>query len=391
MLGPDARQPTERISMKRWTVVSMIAALAVLAVPACTRTIVREPSAGSATSQASSAQASPASIGSAVDASSEPIVGLVQRVRPAVVNVTTDTLEQSISGIGSGRGVGTGFIVRPDGIIVTNYHVVEGAQHITVITPDPNSQKYDARVIGGDQTADLAVLKIDADGLPTVPLGSSGDLQLGQRVVAIGYALALEGGPTVTTGIVSALGRSIQVNDPNCTVCANGVRSYSDVIQTDAAINPGNSGGPLLNLDGEVVGINSAGANSAENIGFAIAIDAAKPTIETAEANPAAPVAYLGVVTESVTNGMSYQFGLPVTQGAYVVDVTEKGPAQAGGITAGSVIVGFDGKDVPDSETLGQLIRSHHPGDHVDVQVVTSSGERRMITVTLGTNPLPQS
>jgi serine protease Do len=306
------------------------------------------------------------------------------------VNVTTDTFDSSSFG-GDGQGVGTGFIVRSDGVVVTNYHVVEGAQGITVVTPEPDAHEYDARVIGGDQAADLAVLKIDAQGLPTVPLGTSADLQLGQQVVAIGYALALEGGPTVTSGIVSALGRSIKVQDPRCDVCENQVRSYSDVIQTDAAINPGNSGGPLLNLDGQVVGINSAGTVSAENIGFAIAIDAAKPTIEAASENPSAPVAYLGVVTQDVTEGLSFQFALPVTSGAYVIDLAPNGPAEQGGMAIGDVIVAFDGQEITDSASLGEQIRSHEPGDTVEVQVVAQDGDRRTESVTLGVNPLPQS
>jgi serine protease Do len=277
--------------------------------------------------------------------------------------------------------------------VVTNYHVVEGAQRITVITPEPEAERYDARVIGGDAAADLAVLKIDAQRLPTVPLGRSADLELGQQVVAIGYALALEGGPTVTAGIVSALGRSIDVNDPACDadVCDNGVRTYSDIIQTDAAINPGNSGGPLLNLAGEVVGINSAGTLSAENIGFAIAIDAARPTIEFASENPSAPVAYLGVVSQDVTEGLSFQFELPVTAGAYLIDLAPRGPAESAGIEVGDVIVGFDGSEVSSSERLGELIRSHEPGDLVDVVIVGPDGERRTVSVTLGVNPLPQS
>jgi serine protease Do len=366
--------------MKRWTAV--LAALTVVALAACTRTVVKE----------APASVSPASLESIVaQASADPIVTLVQRVRPAVVNVTTDTIDQTQFGGQQGKGVGSGFIVRSDGIIVTNYHVVENAQRITVITPEPDTQRYEARVIGGDQAADLAVLKVDAQDLPTVPLGSSADLQLGQRVVAIGYALALKGGPTVTTGIVSALGRSIQASDPNCDVCDNGVRTYSDVIQTDAAINPGNSGGPLLNLDGEVVGINSAGSGGAENIGFAIAIDAAKPTIDGAATNPSAPVAYLGIVSQDVTQGMSFQFNLPVTQGAYIVDLAPGGPAESAGIAIGDVIVAFDGQDVPDSETLGELIRSHAPGEVVDIQVVNADGDRQTLTATLGTNPLPQS
>ncbi len=362
--------------MKRWFTMAAAAAV-IVALPACTRTIVRE-----------EPVASPASIQS-TSVGEDPIVSLVGRVSPAVVNVTTSTMDPGSFG-GDGRGTGTGFIVRPDGIVVTNYHVVEGAQRITVITPAPDSQKLEARVIGGDEAADLAVLKIDAQGLPTIPLGDSADLKLGQPVVAIGYALALEGGPSVTTGIVSALGRSIRVNDPRCQVCENGVRTYSDAIQTDAAINPGNSGGPLLNLDGEVVGINTAGTTTAENIGFAIAIDAARPTIDGAADNPQEPVAYLGVVTQDVTEGLSYQFALPVTAGAYVIDLAPDGPAERAGIEVGQVIVEFEGQEVVDSDSLGERIRAREPGDRVEVQVVSADGERRTVEVTLGVNPIPQ-
>jgi serine protease Do len=365
--------------MKRLLVA--IAALAVV-LPACTRTIVRD-----------DPVVTPATVGSETDVGEDPVVQLVERVRPAVVNVTTDTIDTSSFGEGGGRGVGSGFIVRADGIVVTNFHVVEGAQRITVITPEPDAERHDARVIGGDEAADLAVLKIDAQGLPTIPLGDSADLKLGQQVVAIGYALALEGGPTVTTGIVSALDRSIDANDPNCDpdVCPDFVRTYSNVIQTDAAINPGNSGGPLLDLAGRVVGINTAGAGSAENIGFAIAIDAAKPTIDSAAENPSEPVAYLGVVTQDVTEGMSFQFELPVTAGAYIVDLAPRGPAESAGIEVGEVVVEFDGKEIPDSETLGELIRARQPGDRVELVVVATDGDRRTTTVTLGVNPLPQS
>jgi S1-C subfamily serine protease len=358
-----------------------IAALA-LALGACTRTIVRQ----------EEPVVSPAAVDPSVDVTDDPVVRLIERVRPAVVNITTDTIDRSSFGEGGGRGVGSGFIVRADGIVVTNYHVVEGAQRITVITPEPDAQRYEARVIGGDQAADLAVLKIGAQGLPTIPMGASVDLKLGQQVVAIGYALALEGGPTVTQGIVSALDRSIDANDPNCApdVCGEDlVRTYSNVIQTDAAINPGNSGGPLLNLTGEVVGINSAGAGAAENIGFAIAIDAAKPTIESAAENPSEPVAYLGVVTQDVTEGLSFQFALPVTQGAYVVDLAPRGPAESAGVDVGEVIVEFEGKEVADSESLGDLIRTHDPGDRVELVVVGADGDRRTATATLGVNPVP--
>ncbi len=357
-------------------------ALSALAATACTRTVIeRVP-----------VDVSPAAVdvGSANPAT-DPVVQVVKQVRPAVVNVTTNLFQQNPLGVGQGQGVGTGFIIRSDGIVVTNFHVVERAQKITVITPSPNSKRYSARFIGGDQNADLAVLKIDATGLPTVPLGDSGRLQLGQQVVALGYALALPGGPTVTTGIVSALGRSIQAQDPNCQTCQNLQRTYTGVIQTDAAINPGNSGGPLVNLAGQVVGINTAGANQAENIGFAIAIDGAKSTIDKAVRNPSAPVAYLGVVTEDVSPSLAFQFNLPVQSGAVVMATSPGGPAQAAGIRLGDVILRLDGRPVTSSTQLGDLIHAHSPGDTVQVSFITQSGSRKTASVTLGVNPLPQS
>jgi serine protease Do len=319
----------------------------------------------------------------------DPVVAVVQHVRPAVVNVTTNLLESNGFGLQPGKGVGTGFVIRSDGVIVTNYHVVEGAQRITVITQAPNQQRYPARVIGGDPTADLAVLKISAQSLPTVALGDSSRLLLGQRVVAIGYALALPGGPTVTSGIVSALGRTIQVPDPNFQPSQK--RTYTNVIQTDAAINPGNSGGPLVNLQGQVVGIDTAGAgaSNAENIGFAISIDTAKTVIEDAVSNPQGPVAFLGVTNQDVTPGLAFQFSLPVQHGVYVDAVAPGGPAEKAGIKAGDVIVAFDGHAVTASDRLGALIQAHKPGDHATVTVVDSNGSRRTVSATLGVRPLP--
>ena len=317
----------------------------------------------------------------------DPIVSVVRRVRPAVVNVSTTAMQQDgLGGTETGQGTGTGFIVRADGIVVTNYHVVENAQQITVYTQEPNEGSYPARVIGGDATADLAVLKIEAHDLPTVRMGDSGGVELGQRVIAVGFALGLEGGPSVTSGIVSSLDRVVQAQDPNLP---EGSRTYRDVIQTDAAINPGNSGGPLLDLNGEVVGINTAGTDAAENIGFAIAIDAARATVENAIANPDEPVAYLGVVSQTVTSGVVLQFDLPVDTGAYVVDVSQGGPADDAGITGGDIIVGFDGTDVRSSEQLGRLIQDASPGDSIDVDVVHADGSRDTVTVDMDTNPLP--
>jgi len=294
-------------------------------------------------------------------------------------------VDSIFGGTSSGKDGGTGFIVRSDGIIVTNFHVVEGAVSVTVTLPAPDNRSFQARVIGSDSEHDLAILKVDATSLPTVTMGHSSSLELGERVIALGYALALPGGPTVTSGIVSSLDRTIQVQDPS----AGTTRTYQDALQTDAAINPGNSGGPLVDLNGNVVGIDSAGTESAQNIGFAIAIDAARPVIEQAILHPKAAVAYLGVTTETVNAGTAAQFGLGASRGALVVAVSPGGPAQKAGLSAGEVIVRFDGSSVSSSDGLGSMIERHRPGDRVHVVVARANGSQRTITVTLGTRPGP--
>ena len=320
----------------------------------------------------------------------EPYAAVATRVLPSVVNVTTDVYQASATGAPEeGQGIGTGFIVRANGVVVTNCHVVQGASRITVFTSEDEPTRYDARVIGGDCEHDLAVLKVDAEGLPTIRFGASADLRLGQQVVAIGYALALEGGPSVTAGIVSSLDRTIRVQDPRCTVCSNGVRTYSEVIQTDAAINHGNSGGPLVDMAGRVVGINSAGSDSAENIGFAIAIDSVQPAIESAISDPLRATAYLGISTRSVTADLAFQMDLPVESGALVLATLANGPAAEAGMREGDVIVDIDGEAIEVAEDLGRVLDALAPGDAVDVRVVRSDGEERTHRVTLGTKPLP--
>jgi len=314
------------------------------------------------------------------------VVDVVEQVLPAVVNVVVETP--------SGQGEGSGFVIREDGIIVTNAHVVENATSITVLTSDEEPVEYEARVIGGDIPADLAILDVDAEGMATVPMGSSGSLELGQPVVAIGYALGLEGGPSVTSGIVSSLTRQIEVQDPGCPQEECGTdqtRVYSDVIQTDAAINPGNSGGPLVDLAGNVVGINSAGTTTAENVGFAIQIDSARATILQAAENPDEPVAYMGILNPlPVSNPqVQFQFDPPVDQGVLIQDVVPDGPAERAGIQPGDVVIVFDGEPIESNDDLLTAIRSHEPGDRVEVVIVGADGERDVVTVELGVNPVP--
>jgi S1-C subfamily serine protease len=347
---------------------------------------------GQLTPAAPTTSASPAP---PLDPRREPVAAVAERVLPAVVNVTTNVFRADPLGNSEeGKGVGTGFVVRENGVIVTNCHVVQGASKITVFTSEEEPTRYDARVIGGDCEHDLAVLKVSAEGLTTMPLGSSGSLRLGQQVVAIGYALALQGGPSVTSGIVSSLDRSIRVPDPACSVCPQDgsgvpIRTYSDVVQTDAAINHGNSGGPLVDMAGRVIGINSAGNEQAENIGFAIAIDSAAPVIDRAIEEPLAPGAYLGVTTRDVTQELAFQLGLQVERGAYVLATLEGGPAADAGIREGDVIVELDGEPIQTSEDLGRVLGQRDPRDEVEVVVVGQDGGERSVTVTLGTKPLP--
>lgn len=325
-----------------------------------------------------------------LDPAQEPYAAVAERVLPSVVNVTTNVYQASPTGQPEqGKGVGTGFIVRANGVVVTNCHVVQGASRITVSTSEEKPTRYDARVIGGDCEHDLAVLKLDAEGLTALSLGSSADLRLGQQVVAIGYALALEGGPSVTSGIVSSLDRTIRVPDPQCTVCPNGVRTYSEVIQTDAAINHGNSGGPLVDMEGRVVGINSAGSENAENIGFAISIDSAKTAIDAAISDPLQATAYLGVSTRDVTADLAFQLELPVDRGAYVLATLTNGAAAAAGIREGDVIVEVDGETIEAAADLGRVLDALKPGDEVEVRVIGSGGQERTVSVRLGTKPLP--
>ena len=316
------------------------------------------------------------------------IVQVVRRVSPAVVSVTANWGE---GGQTLERGEGTGFVVEAGGVVVTNFHVLEPPPipnvillGIDVVTAD--GQKLPARLIGGDAEADVAVLKVEPEtSLAAVPLGRSDELELGEPVVALGFALGLEGGPSVTSGIVSALDRTIRAGSGEQT------RTYEDLIQTDAAINPGNSGGPLVNLDGHVVGINTAGvqAASAENIGFAIALDRARSVIQEAISDPEAAQAYMGVSTRDVTEAVAAQAGLSVDEGALVQDVVPGGPSDRAGIIPGDVIVRISGQDIGSSEDISDVLAELEPGQVVEVVAITPDGSEETFEVTLGTRALP--
>jgi len=303
---------------------------------------------------------------------------IVTAVGPSVVSVQTRSL-----GLGAflqavpQEGAGSGFVLSPDGVIVTNNHVVDGATTITVTLAD--GRKLEARVLGRDSNADLAVLKVDATGLPAVKIGRSDALVVGDSVVAIGNALALDGGPTVTQGIVSALDRTISAGDQG----APNSETLRHVLQTDAAINPGNSGGPLLNAAGEVVGINTAVAGDAQNIGFALAIDKALPIINTLKTGQAPEQPFLGLSTVTLTPAIQRQLGLDVSKGAVVAGVTPGSGAELAGLAQGDVITKIGGKDVESADDVTAAVADRKPGDTLDLTIVRG-GSTRTVTARIG-------
>jgi serine protease Do len=269
------------------------------------------------------------------------------------------------------QGSGSGVIISPDGYILTNNHVVDGAQEVTVTMAD--KQVYKAQVIGRDDKTDLAVLKIAAKGaLPVAPLGSSADLKVGEWVLAIGNPFGL--GHTVTAGIVSAKGRVI------------GAGPYDDFIQTDAPINPGNSGGPLFNMNGEMVGINTAIIASGQGIGFAIPVDLVKPLIPQLEATGAVTRGYLGVSIQAVTPELAKGLKLTERQGALVSDVVSGSPAAQAGIRRGDVIVSYNDEPIKDAHDLPALVAKTPVGERAMV-TLRRDGQSQKVPVTIGKLP----
>jgi len=308
---------------------------------------------------------------------------VVKAVTPSVVLIAVTTSQA--------QGVGTGSVITPDGFIITNFHVVAagGASvsaqtQIQVVMTD--GKKFPAKVVGTDRANDLAVIKIEASGLPVIKQGSSSALQVGEWVIAVGNALALPGGPTVTAGIVGALGRSIQEPAP---ASAN----LTDLIQTNAAINPGNSGGPLLNLKGEIVGINTAAPvdpesqSAAQGIGFAISIDQAKPIIQTLMSGKSIVPPYMGILPETLTPGLAAQYNLSTDTGVLIRTVEPNSAAANAGWKAGDIITQMDGTKISSLADLQAVLNRHKPGDTVAATLVTTQGQTQQTNITFGQPP----
>jgi S1-C subfamily serine protease len=320
----------------------------------------------------------------------ESIREVVQKVRPAVVQITSqqvqiDQFNQPFTVPG---GVGSGIIYDNQGHVLTNDHVVSGAQQFLVTLPDGRSFK-DAKLIGRDPKTDLAVIQISGDNLPVAELGNSDQLQVGDWVVAIGNALGLPGGPTVTTGVVSALNRTVQ--EPS----GRGQQSgpfLLDAIQTDAPINPGNSGGPLANLAGQVIGINTLVAGQAEpgvqaqGIGFAISMATAKPIADELVANGKVVHPYIGIGYVQMTPAIAAQLGISMQEGVLVRLVEPGSPAAQAGVQLRDVITAFDGQPLKEEAALSKALNGHKPGDTVTLTLLRD-GKTMDVKVTLGETP----
>jgi Do/DeqQ family serine protease len=270
------------------------------------------------------------------------------------------------------RGMGSGVIVDRRGYILTNNHVVEDADQIEVSLSD--HRKFSATVVGRDPKTDLAVLRIDATGsLPVAELGDSSRLRIGQWAIAIGSPFGLD--RTVTLGIISATGRARM-----------GVATYENFIQTDASINPGNSGGPLLNLDGQVIGINTAIVAVGQGIGFAIPINTAKEIMQQLIDRGRVVRGWLGIVIQDLTDELAQGFGVLSRSGVLVADVMKEGPADAAGLKPGDIIVEFAGQPIREVPDLQQRVASVPPGQAREVAVLRDK-RREVVTVRVGEMP----
>lgn len=308
---------------------------------------------------------------------------VVEKVLPSVVNVRVTALSSDpITGdVREGKGQGSGVVIDRRGVIVTNNHVVQTATEVTVVLND--GRRLTGSVVDTDPEHDLAVVRVDADDLTPIEFGRSESLRLGDDVIALGFPLGLVGGPSVTKGIVSALDRRISVTNETDS------GELSGLIQTDAAINPGNSGGALVDLNGRLVGINTAaaGAASAENVGFAINIDSAIPIIKEILTTPPEKRPWMGVILGDVEPAQASELGLPPdTTGALITQIIPGSPAEDAGLEEGDVVTAVNGEAVGSAAELIDVLTGFKPEDVVELEVVNPDGSRT-VDVTLEIRP----
>jgi serine protease Do len=303
------------------------------------------------------------------------VLDILEKVSKSVVNISTLKLvHHMFYQAVPVKGMGSGTIIDPKGYVLTNNHVVGGAEKITVTLW--NGEVLKGRLIGSCAVHDMAVVKIDKEGLTIAELGDSDKLRVGQRVYAIGNPFGLVGGPSVTTGVISALNRTIESQS----------QLMENLVQTDAAINPGNSGGPLVDLEGKVVAINTAIIPYAQGIGFAIPINSAKSCAgETVESGVSARP-WLGIIGLSLTDGLARYYGLPVDQGVLVTKVVDGSPAERSGIVDGDIILRMDGAPVNSIRDLIEEIHQRKIGQKIRIAVFRRDREQSF-EVTLSKMP----
>lgn len=310
------------------------------------------------------------------------IAELVAKVSPSVVSITTQSQTQSYFGVRQQEGAGTGIVVSRDGYILTNKHVVDGARTVGVVLSN-GTRHSDVRVVGSDPLNDVAFLKIpDVNDLEPAELGNSSSIRVGQQVVAIGNSLG-QYQNTVTSGIISGTGRPVVAQSRTT------VESLTDLLQTDAAINPGNSGGPLLNMAGQVIGMNTAVATDAQGIGFAIPINGIKGMLRGVLQSGEVRRAFLGVNHIPVTPESAQHYDLSVQNGAYIYAergsaVASGSPADRAGVRDGDVITKVNDVAIGSSGALTTLVGEYMPGDNITLTLVRG-GNERTVTATLAT------
>lgn len=312
------------------------------------------------------------------------VADTVEQVRPAVVSIVSEVITRDRFGVPrSNFGSGTGVIFAPEGLVLTNNHVIEGASNITVSMDD--GSQVAAELVGADRLSDLAVLRIPGGDHTFLPLNQDVPLRVGEWVIAIGNALALPGGPTVTVGVISALGRTLGGT--------RGVPLY-DLIQTDTVINPGNSGGPLISLGGQLVGINTAvlrggggGGPPIEGIGFAINMETAVLVADQLVEDGRVKWAWMAVFLADLIPEMAAEFGLPIREGVVIQDVLQGGPSDQAGIKPGDIILSMNGRKVATVTDLTRLLRTEFQvGQEIEVELFRDRS-RRTVRLVLGERP----
>ena len=298
-------------------------------------------------------------------------------LKPSVVQISTQRAGAGSTSQPRPTDVGTGIILDEQGNVLTNFHVVEATERIIVTLDD--GRAFDAVPVGGDLRTDTAVIKIEADGLLPAQLGNASELEVGEDVIAIGHALGLRGGPTVSKGVLSALDRTIETDPINSIF-------ITDLIQTDASINPGNSGGPLVNTDAEVIGVNTAIIREGEGIGFALNIDNVKAVVAQLIDQGFVDRGFLGITPENVTPALATQFSLPVTEGIVVARVIVNSAADEARLEVGDIIVRLGQQEIANTGELSNFLLANPPGETVTIEYIRGE-ETRLTSAQLRDRP----